>query len=300
MTAPARAAPLTVDCLETCEQFHQQTHAHLADRETVLLDMIELLRTTVATISRGALGYEQQIDASTERLTHAARLDHLRELKCAIQEEVESIRRITNERRDREAGAFKRLTDRVAVLEAQLTEDQGATDPLTGIPNRGAFERTLRRHLRDAQAGQSFVLALVDLDDFKHINDTHGLLVGDRALLCVAQHLTAALHPDDVARFGEDEFAVLMADVSLNQARKRLAEARNRLAQSYRYEIEGKSVQIGFTYSGGMTEYSAGDDADTILRRADEALDDAKRRRTTPIVTRRRSMLRELLRRSKD
>jgi PleD family two-component response regulator len=118
--------------------------------------MVELLRTTVATVSRGSLGYEQQIDASTERLTHAARLDDLTELKCAIQEEVESIRRITTERRDREAGAFKRLTDRVAVLEAQLTEDQGAIDPLTGIPNRGAFERTLRQHLRDAQAGQSF------------------------------------------------------------------------------------------------------------------------------------------------
>ncbi len=44
-----------------------------------------------------------------------------------------------------------------------------ATDALTGIPNRGAFERTLRRHLRDAQAGRSFVLALVDLDDFKRV-----------------------------------------------------------------------------------------------------------------------------------
>ena len=57
-----------------------------------------------------------------------------------------------------------------------------ATDALTGIPNRGAFERTLRRHLRDAQAGRSFVLALVDLDDFKRIKDTHGLLEGDRVL----------------------------------------------------------------------------------------------------------------------
>ena len=59
-------------------------------------------------------------------------------------------------------------------------------------------------------------------------------------------------------------------------------------------------MQIGFIYSGGMTEYSDGDDADTILRHEDEALDDVKRRRTTPIVTRRHSMLRGLLWRSKD
>ena len=169
----------------------------------------------------------------------------------------------------------------------------------SGIPNRGAFERILRRHLREAQAGQTFVLALLDLDDFKRINDTHGLLVGDRVLLCVAQHLTETLAPDDVARFGEDEFAILMADISLNQARKRLTEARNRLARSYRYEVEGKSVQIGFTYSGGMTGYSDGDNAATILRRADEALADAKRRSTNRIVTRRHSVLRRLLRSSK-
>lgn len=91
-------ADLTFDCLETCEQFHQQTLAYLGGRETALLDMIELLRTTVATISRGSLGYEQQIDASTERLSHAARLDDLKELKGAIQADVESIRRTTNER----------------------------------------------------------------------------------------------------------------------------------------------------------------------------------------------------------
>ena len=54
--------------------------------------------------------------------------------------------------------------------------------------------------------------------------------------------MTEALHPDDVARFGEDEFTILMADISLNQARKRLSEARDRLARSSRYEIEGKSV----------------------------------------------------------
>ena len=110
-TASGSLADLTADCLETCEQFHRRAHAYLADRESDLLDVIELLREAVGTVSRGSLGYEQQIEASTERLTHSAELDNLAELKGAIQNEVESIRRTTKERHDLEA-APTRLTVR--------------------------------------------------------------------------------------------------------------------------------------------------------------------------------------------
>ena len=293
---------LTADCMETCQQFHRRARAHLADREADLLDVIELLREAVATVSRGSLGYEQQIEASTERLTHSAEIDNLAALKGAIQKEVESIRRSTRERHDLEAAAFRQLTDRVEELEEQLVEarDEAATDPLTGIPNRGTFERLLRRRLAEAQAGQSFVLALLDLDDFKQINDTHGQMVGDRVLVCIAQLLTDALRPNDlVARLGGEEFAVVMAGISLDRAKKRLAAARRDLAPSYRYEVDDTPVRVSFTFSCGMTQYTNGDRADTILRRADEALYDAKWRGKDRIVTRRHSFLRDLLGRSK-
>ena len=301
-TASGSLADLTAECMETCQQFHRRTHAHLADRESDLLDVIELLRKAVATVSRGSLGYEQQIEASTERLTHSAQLDNLAALKGAIQTEVESIRRTTRERHDLEAAAFRQLTDRVEALEAQLVEaqDEAATDPLTGIPNRGAFERVLRRSLDEAQAGRTFVLALLDLDNFKGINDTHGHMVGDRALVCIAQLLTDALRPNDlVARFGGEEFVVVMEGISLDRAKKRLTAARQNLAPSYKYEVDDKLVRVSFTYSCGMTQYTDGDRADTLLRRADEALYEAKWRGKDQIVTRRHSFLRGLLGRSK-
>ena len=261
--------------------------------------MIELLRGAVAAVARGSLGYEQQIQASTERLAHATTIDDIADLRRAVQEEVESIRCTTRERHDMEAAAFMQLTDRVEELEAQLADgrDDAATDPLTGIPNRGAFERVLRLHLSEATTGRPFVLALLDLDDFKGIIDTHGHGVGDRVLLCVAQLLRKASGPDDfVARVGGEAFAVVMAGISLDRAKKRLTATRQSLKPSYRYEVEGKPVQMAFTYSCGMTRYTNGNRADTILRRADAALQDAKRRGTDQSVIRRHSFLRGLLR----
>lgn len=290
--ASGSLADLTAECLETCEQFHRRAHAYLADREFELLDVIDLLRKAVATVSRGSLGYEQQIEASTERLTLSVTIDDLAELKHTIQEEVESIRRTTRARHDMEAAAFRQLTERVEDLEAQLVDaqDLAATDPLTGIPNRRAFERVLRFRLNEAPAGRTFVLALLDLDDFKRITDTHGHLVGERVLLCVAQLLRNALRPDDfVARFGGEAFAVVMAGISLDRAKRRFSETRQSLKPSYQYEVEGKPVQVGFTYSCGMTHYTDGD-------RADEALQEAKRLGPDQIVTRRPSFLRGLLR----
>jgi diguanylate cyclase len=294
-------AELTADCLETCEQFHRKAHAYLDDRESELIELIEMLRTAMATVSRGSLGFEQQIEASTERLAHSARLDDLTELKRAVQEEVESIKQTASERHDMEAAAFRRLTDRVEDLERQLDDahDDAAADPLTGIPNRDTFERELRRRLPDAQSGHMLVVAVLGLDDFTQLNDTHGRMVGDRVLLCFAQLLTTSLREDDhVARFDGEKFAVVMADVTLDQAKKQLAAARQRLEPSYRYEVEGNPVQVGFTYSCGLARYAAGDSADTLLRRADDALGEAQRQGVDRVVTSGDSFLRGLLRRS--
>lgn len=302
-TTSGSLADLTAECLDTCEQFQRQSQTYLADRASDFLELIELLRTAVATVARGSLGYEQQIEASTERLAQSAQLDDLAELRRTIQEEVASIKQTTSERHDREAAAFRQLTDRVETLEAQLVEaqDEAATDPLTGTPNRGAFERVLRCRLHDARAGTPFVLAWLQLDDFPRINDTHGRMVGDRVLLCLGQVLTSALGSDDfVARVGGEEFAVVMTGISLDRATKRLAAARQSLAPSYRYEAEGKPVHVGFTYCCGVTEYVSGDSAASILRRTDDAMRAAQRRGKDRIVARRHSLLRGLFHRSKD
>jgi diguanylate cyclase len=187
----------------------------------------------------------------------------------------------------------------VKTLEENLKKAraEAATDALTGIPNRGGFDLALREWLlRAGKDGTPFTLAMIDLDDFKGINDTHGHQVGDRVLIAATQLLSDALEFGEVvARYGGDEFAVLLQTPALPKARTRVAAVMQRIAPSYEYEVNGEKRFVTFTFSGGVTEYAPGDTPEAIVKRADEALYDAKKRGKSRVETKTRSFLRALV-----
>jgi diguanylate cyclase (GGDEF)-like protein len=97
-------------------------------------------------------------------------------------------------------------------------------DALTGLNNRGAFDRTVKGLAE--MPGAQFSLALIDIDNLKKVNDMHGHLAGDRVLSGLAHALKSAVRDEDlVARHGGDEFAVLMRDAPLRQAESRIWNA---------------------------------------------------------------------------
>ena len=160
-----------------------------------------------------------------------------------------------------------RQQERIAYLES-LT----MTDELTGLLNRRGFNSHFRRELSVARRNGSGggVLVVIDLDGFKGINDTHGHLAGDAYLRQVSKLLTTLVRPQDVvARFGGDEFAVLLtgADVETGTQRaNQLAET----AHSHSLSWNGHALPIRFSI--GVRAYGPGDNEDDIIRQADAGM----------------------------
>ncbi len=153
-------------------------------------------------------------------------------------------------------------------------------DPLTGLPNRSYFQDFLGHALARAQREKFQVsLLFIDLDRFKHINDSQGHEVGDQVLRVVANRLDEQLRADDfVARLGGDEFAIILMHPPASRAAGRVArKLLKALAESFklgrrRYAI-GASVGISVYPDDGL-------DANTLLRQADLAMYQAKQRRS--------------------
>ena len=118
-------------------------------------------------------------------------------------------------------------------------------------------------------------MALIDIDNFKKLNDSLGHSVGDEALVALAARVRAALRPvDHLARFGGEEFVLLLPATDIGEAQQALTRLQRELSASL-FMHEGREVFV--TFSGGVTAWRAGEGLDAAIERADEALYEAKR-----------------------
>jgi diguanylate cyclase (GGDEF)-like protein len=146
---------------------------------------------------------------------------------------------------------------------------QAMTDELTGLSNRRALDLAIAQAL---QAGRPFAVAMVDVDHFKRINDDFGHSAGDAVLAEFANRLRAAVGPQDLPfRYGGEEFSVLLPELDLTGAMV--------VAEHVRQQVARPASPDGLhpvTASLGIAAWEPGDTADTLLRRADQGLYQAK------------------------
>lgn len=168
---------------------------------------------------------------------------------------------------------FARLRAAERILSMQRELIRLATiDPLTGLSNRrGFFERATEACARVAPPHGSLSAIILDIDNFKHINDSYGHETGDEAICCCAR--AAFLTEAVVGRLGGDEFALLLEDRTLPEAIEVAESLRSRLAAR---PFDTGRDRITLTWSVGVSEGKPGDTVDQILARADAALYDAK------------------------
>mgnify|MGYP003499821057 FL=1 len=150
------------------------------------------------------------------------------------------------------------------------------TDEFTGLPNRRAFTLRLDDEIGRAQRyATPLALAILDLDEFKAINDTHGHVAGDQVLRCYADHILSTFrHHDMVARYGGEEFSVLLPNTVLEGAQRALQKLQKRVAQNP-CDYGGRKMPLP-TFSAGLALYVPGEMPTRFIERADLALYRAK------------------------
>ncbi len=147
------------------------------------------------------------------------------------------------------------------------------TDELTELPNRRALMEILELEVERARRhGRPLSLALLDLDDFKQINDTYGHLTGDTVLRELAGVVRRSLRSTDVVgRFGGEEFMIIMPETEFSTAIRVLERVRLAIERTYFEPVGSVSVSIG------VTEFREGDTVQDLIGRTDENLYTAKR-----------------------
>ena len=206
---------------------------------------------------------------------HIAHPGHL----AAIADHAKELLILRNLREIQDAARARSEAQASEAQVRQLTE-QSRRDPLTGVYKRLQMEEVLEREFATAVAlQQPLSIAFIDLDDFKHINDRHGHLVGDRVLHQFAQTLQRMLRSTDlVARYGGEEFLVVLShsnEASASRVLQRILEETSRMPMA---EVDGKPLYV--TFSAGLATHGTGRqfaDARSLLAAADDALYGAKR-----------------------
>ncbi|MBK3442758.1 diguanylate cyclase [Pseudomonas lactis] len=230
----------------------------------------------------------EQVDGLQSSVQDAADLDSLKQV---LESHLEGLLGTMDEHqqqrdlREQEVAArLKGLAERVAHMEQEaqgyrehleVQRQKALIDPLTGLPNRAAWSERLDYEVNAwHQRGNSLSLAMLDLDHFKRINDGYGHLAGDKVLKIIANVLSKRLRPTDfIARFGGEEFVLLMPDSTLADALA-VGEVLREAIAACPFHFKGEPVTI--TVSMGVAQFQPGERSDLALKRADEALYRAK------------------------
>ncbi len=264
-TPPAVDSPTEASVPAGGDNLPEQLALHMAQSLTRGRDLDDMLRSALAAL--------EQSGASS----NLAELKQ--QLRSGVEELIAERRNLEHDLIDTRRGLQAVSADRRQLSQAlDQARKHSMTDELTGLPNRHAFTRQLHAEIgRARRYGFSLALALIDVDDLKSVNERYGQTGGDAVLHAYANQIMAQFRGYDiVARYGEDEFVVLLPNTQKEGASRAIEKAQKHAAGTY-IHLEGRNIPLP-SFSSVLTLYAHGEAPDALLKRADEALGLAKQR----------------------
>jgi len=276
-----RGVRSAADLLTQTRRQQQRLKGERDRARAALKALVESLATELEALGGQTGRFGDELTRCTEDLEHA---DSREQLSAVVHQMLSASRQVQSEVAEASArlasgrAQADTLNARVRELEGELKRlsDEVSTDALTQVANRRglaqAFEREQARCVRETSM---LAVGLLDIDNFKRLNDSLGHAAGDVALKALATQVRDALRPaDHVARFGGEEFVVLLPGTALAEAQEVLTRVQRNLSMAL-FMHEGQEVFV--TFSAGVTAWRAGESLDDTIERADTALYEAKR-----------------------
>jgi diguanylate cyclase len=273
-----RAAALVLDEARARQQRVRQERDAARD---ALRAMIPRMLAELASLDDRAGDFEGRLGRHADSIQNADTLEGLAGVVSAMVEETRAVQQVVGNARTRlsqESQRAEQMNQRVQVLEGELKRlsEEVSTDALTRVANRRGLEQAFATECAKIQRQPApLAVGLIDIDNFKKLNDTLGHAAGDVALKSLAEAVKQGLRPvDTVARFGGEEFVVLLPGSPVEEAQDVLTRLQRSLTKSL-FLHEKREVFV--TFSAGVTALRTGEALQAALERADEALYEAKR-----------------------
>ena len=282
------AAPRNLRAIEDAERrlrdviIQQSTlKASLLEARDAMKEMLSGFVQRLAHFADDTSHYHDKIEVCARKISAASDIRDLNEVLREVMQETRAIQLTAQRSRDELREARQRVTDaekRIHQLQDELgkTSDLVRHDQLTGALNRRGLEEAFEREIaRSARHDTPICLAVLDIDDFKKLNDSLGHQAGDAALVHLTEVIRSAVRPQDtVARYGGEEFVIIMPDTVLEDAREALVRLQRTLTKRF---FLHDNQRLLITFSAGVTQLATGCSRDEAIKRADELMYEAKR-----------------------
>jgi diguanylate cyclase len=265
----------------------RERHARVRDERNAARDalksLIQRLLGELGELGEHTGRFHESVGRHAEAIAKAESLESLAGVVREMVDESRAVQSLVGQAQRRlqdEHGQASALEAKVRELEGELRRlsEEVSTDALTQVANRRglaqAFEAEVARVARATDEAPPLAIGLIDIDNFKKLNDTLGHAAGDVALKTLAAAVRERLRPvDHLARFGGEEFVVLLPATPPAEAQQALTRLQRSLSEAL-FLHENREVFV--TFSAGVTGWRAGEALEAALERADEALYEAK------------------------
>ena len=256
-------------------------HHNLGDTKTAFREMVSGFVLRLAAFSESADSYQDRIESLAVQIRRTDDMATLDALLAQVAEATRAVREVTGRSREetidthrKAQAAEQRIRDLELALEqvsAKVREDQ-----LTGVLNRRGLEEEYARAVAISERRREpLSVAVLDIDDFKLLNDTYGHQAGDGVLAHVARVMKATVRPSDaVCRYGGEEFVILLSGTGTDNALTAIGRVQRELLR--RAFAQGDQ-RVLVTFSAGVAERRTGEEREAVIARADGAMYQAKR-----------------------